>query len=141
MFCIFHLPCQFYNILFSDATINNSLIFFQRLEFLGDAVLDYLITSYLFSLYPKLKPGQLTDLRSVSVNNESFANVAVDRHLHKFLMCDSCHLNEAIEKYVDFISSSPDRGLFEGPKCPKVRITSCCILCPLMHAFLFPPRI
>ncbi|KAK5830167.1 dicer-like protein 4 isoform X1 [Gossypium arboreum] len=92
---------------------------YQRLEFLGDAVLDYLITSYLFSLYPKLKPGQLTDLRSVSVNNKSFANVAVDRRLHKFLMCDSCHLNEAIEKYVDFITSSPDRGLFEGPKCPK----------------------
>ncbi|KAK8351742.1 hypothetical protein V6Z12_A05G053200 [Gossypium hirsutum] len=92
---------------------------YQRLEFLGDAVLDYLITSYLFSLYPKLKPGQLTDLRSVSVNNKSFANVAVDRRLHKFLMCDSCHLNEAIEKYVDFITLSPDRGLFEGPKCPK----------------------
>ncbi|KAK8581994.1 hypothetical protein V6N12_072193 [Hibiscus sabdariffa] len=92
---------------------------FQRLEFLGDAVLDYLITSYLFSLYPKLKPGQLTDLRSVSVNNKSFANVAVERCLHKFLISDSCPLNEAIEKYVAFFTSSPDRGLFEGPKCPK----------------------
>ncbi|XP_021275641.1 dicer-like protein 4 isoform X3 [Herrania umbratica] len=93
---------------------------YQRLEFLGDAVLDYLITSYLFSVYPKLKPGQLTDLRSVSVNNKSFANVAVDRSLHKFLIRDSCPLSEAIEKYVDFITSSPERGLFEGPKCPKV---------------------
>ncbi|XP_022729085.1 dicer-like protein 4 isoform X2 [Durio zibethinus] len=92
---------------------------YQRLEFLGDAVLDYLITSYLFSVYPKLKPGQLTDLRSVSVNNKSFANVAVDRSLHKFLIHESCPLNEAIEKYVDFITSSPERGLFEGPKCPK----------------------
>ncbi|GMI92533.1 DICER-LIKE 4, dicer-like 4 [Hibiscus trionum] len=92
---------------------------FQRLEFLGDAVLDYLITSYLFSLYPKLKPGQLTDLRSVSVNNKSFANVAVERCLHKFLISNSCPLNEAIEKYVGFFTSSPDSGLFEGPKCPK----------------------
>ncbi|XVF48473.1 hypothetical protein PTKIN_Ptkin03bG0193100 [Pterospermum kingtungense] len=92
---------------------------YQRLEFLGDAVLDYLITSYLFSVYPKLKPGQLTDLRSVSVNNKSFANVAVDRSLHKFLIRDSYPLNEAIEKYVNFITSSPKRGLFEGPKCPK----------------------
>nr|WOD55120.1 DICER-like protein 4 [Abelmoschus esculentus] len=92
---------------------------FQRLEFLGDAVLDYLITSYLFSLYPKLKPGQLTDLRSVSVNNKSFANVAVERCLHKFLISDSYPLTEAIEKYVAFFTSSPDRGLFEGPKCPK----------------------
>ncbi|KAI5320704.1 hypothetical protein L3X38_040412 [Prunus dulcis] len=53
----------------------------RGLEFLGDAVLDYLITSYLYSVYPKLKPGQLTDLRSVSVNNKAFANVAVDRVL------------------------------------------------------------
>ncbi|KAE8682671.1 Dicer-like protein 4 [Hibiscus syriacus] len=92
---------------------------FQRLEFLGDAVLDYLITSYLFSLYPKLKPGQLTDLRSVSVNNKSFANVAVERCLHKFLISESSPLNDAIEKYVSFFTSSPNRGLFEGPKCPK----------------------
>ncbi|XVF35510.1 hypothetical protein REPUB_Repub18cG0151900 [Reevesia pubescens] len=92
---------------------------YQRLEFLGDAVLDYLITSYLFSTYPKLKPGQLTDLRSASVNNKSFANVAVNRSLHKFLIRDSFPLNEAIDKYVDFITSSPERGFFEGPKCPK----------------------
>ncbi|MCD9559831.1 endoribonuclease Dicer [Datura stramonium] len=49
---------------------------YQELEFLGDAVLDYLITSYLYSVYPNLKPGQLTDLRSVSVNNNTFAVVA-----------------------------------------------------------------
>ncbi|XLU30067.1 hypothetical protein S245_066133, partial [Arachis hypogaea] len=51
----------------------------SRLEFSGDAVLDFLITSYLYSAYPKLKRGQLTDLRSLSVNNKSFACVAVDR--------------------------------------------------------------
>ncbi|KAH0970234.1 hypothetical protein GBA52_022390 [Prunus armeniaca] len=93
---------------------------YQRLEFLGDAVLDYLITSYLYSVYPKLKPGQLTDLRSVSVNNKAFANVAVDRSFHKFLICDSSSLSEAIKVYVDFIDTpASERGLLDGPKCPK----------------------
>ncbi|XP_068345228.1 dicer-like protein 4 [Pyrus communis] len=93
---------------------------YQRLEFLGDAVLDYLITSYLYSVYPKLKPGQLTDLRSVSVNNKAFANVAVDRSFHKFLISDSSSLSEAIESYVGFIeTAASDRGLLDGPKCPK----------------------
>lgn len=93
---------------------------YQRLEFLGDAVLDYLITSFLFSVYPKLKPGQLTDLRTVSVNNKAFANVAVDRCLHKYLLSESSCLSEAIEKYVDFISSSsPKSQPVEEPKCPK----------------------
>lgn len=91
------------------------------MEFLGDAVLDYLITSYLYSVYPKLKPGQLTDLRSVSVNNKAFANVAVDRSFHKFLISDSSSLSEAIENYVGFIeTAASDRGLLDGPKCPKV---------------------
>ncbi|XP_020236092.1 dicer-like protein 4 isoform X2 [Cajanus cajan] len=93
---------------------------YQRLEFLGDAVLDYLITSYLFSAYPKLKPGQLTDLRSLSVNNKAFACVAVDRSFDKFLLCDSNCLSEAIKKYVDYVRRPVSVcGIKEGPKCPK----------------------
>ncbi|XP_061375757.1 dicer-like protein 4 isoform X1 [Gastrolobium bilobum] len=94
---------------------------YQRLEFLGDAVLDYLITSYLYSAYPKLKPGQLTDLRSLSVNNKAFACVAVDRSFDKFLLCDSSCLSEAIKKYVDYVRRHVVSygGIIEGPKCPK----------------------
>lgn len=94
---------------------------YQRLEYLGDAVLDYLITSYLYSTYPKLKPGQLTDLRSVCVDNKSFANVAVQRSFHKFLLCDSSNLLEAIDKYVGFIETpSSEDHMIKEPKCPKV---------------------
>ncbi|KAK6942250.1 hypothetical protein RJ641_027627 [Dillenia turbinata] len=92
---------------------------YQRLEFLGDAVLDYLITSYLYSVYPKLKPGQLTDLRSFSVNNVSFASVAVSNSFHKFIICDSDSLQEDIGKYVHFIKTAPKRDPTEGPRCPK----------------------
>lgn len=96
----------------------------QRLEFLGDALLDYLITSYLYSAYPQLKPGQLTDLRSMSVNNKAFAYVAVDKHFHNFLLRDSSGLSDAINKYVDYIKRSVEgTGVNEGPKCPKVYIT------------------
>ncbi|XP_052184122.1 endoribonuclease Dicer homolog 2-like isoform X2 [Diospyros lotus] len=35
---------------------------YQRLEFLGDSVLDYLITLHLYQKYPGLSPGLLTDL-------------------------------------------------------------------------------
>lgn len=93
---------------------------YQRLEFLGDAVLDYLITSYLYSAYPKLKPGELTDLRSLAVNNKAFANAAVERSFHKFLLCDSSSLSEAIKDFVDFVKRSASlKGSLEGPKCPK----------------------
>lgn len=93
---------------------------YQRLEFLGDAVLDYLITSYLYSVYPKLKPGQLTDLRSVSVNNNTFAVVAVRQSFHSHMLCDSSGLRESITRYVSFIGG-PDsmKRLGEEPSCPK----------------------
>ncbi|KAL0427693.1 UNVERIFIED_CONTAM: Dicer-like protein 4 [Sesamum latifolium] len=93
---------------------------YQRLEFLGDAVLDYLITSYLYSVYPNLKPGQLTDLRSVSVNNTSFADVAGRWSFHKFIICDSSVLRETMTKYVNNIGSSATaKGQIEEKTCPK----------------------
>ncbi|CAK9179473.1 unnamed protein product [Ilex paraguariensis] len=93
---------------------------YQRLEFLGDAVLDYLITSYLYSVYPNLKPGQLTDLRSISVNNNTFADIAVYRSFHKHIICDSTALCESMMKYANFIgTSASDKGQVEGPRCPK----------------------
>ncbi|XP_043699597.1 endoribonuclease Dicer homolog 4-like isoform X2 [Telopea speciosissima] len=94
---------------------------YQRLEFLGDAVLDYLITCYLYSVYPKLKPGELTDLRSMYVNNNSFARIAVCRSFHKYLISDSDSLSEAITKFVTFVQTlASGKGLNEEPKCPKV---------------------
>ncbi|XP_019057832.1 PREDICTED: dicer-like protein 4 [Tarenaya hassleriana] len=94
---------------------------YQRLEFLGDAVLDYLITSYYFTVYPNLKPGELTDLRSLSVNNKAFANVAVGLSLDRILFCDNDFLRRAIKDYTDFLTMSPPAsGLSEAPKCPKV---------------------
>ncbi|KAL9263922.1 Dicer-like protein [Drosera capensis] len=93
---------------------------YQRLEFLGDAVMDYLITSFIYSAYPKLKPGQLTDLRSVLVSNASFAGVAVKLSFHKHIICDCDLLCDAIDKYVNYIRvPDSERDQLEEPPCPK----------------------
>ncbi|KAL8145327.1 dicer-like protein 4 isoform X2 [Apium graveolens] len=93
---------------------------YQRLEFLGDAVLDYLMTSYLYSVYPKLKPGQLTDLRSTCVNNICFANIAIHRSFYKFIFSESSGLCKSMDKYIKF-SRTPqlNRNVVEPPACPK----------------------
>lgn len=95
---------------------------YQRLEYLGDAVLDYLITSYLYSVFPDLKPGQLTDLRSSLVNNNSFAQVAAGA-LYKFIICEKSENNrlcDAIDMFVNFIRKpASERLLLEEPPCPK----------------------
>lgn len=45
----------------------------ERLEFLGDAVLQLLISQYLFKKYPQKPEGDLSKMRSVIVREESLA--------------------------------------------------------------------
>lgn len=59
---------------------------YERLEFLGDAVLDFLVTTHLFTVMGKVNPGKLTDARSALVNNNLLAGLVVDRGLHTFLL-------------------------------------------------------
>jgi endoribonuclease Dicer len=73
---------------------------YQRLEFLGDAVLDYLITRHIFRDEHKFSPGELTDLRSALVNNSFFASIAVKFNFHKYLKVLSPDLFRAIEHFV-----------------------------------------
>lgn len=73
---------------------------YQRLEFLGDAVLDYLITRHLYE-DPRLhSPGSLTDLRSALVNNTIFASLAVRHEFHKYFRHLSPALNEVVDRFV-----------------------------------------
>jgi endoribonuclease Dicer len=91
------------------------------MEFLGDAVLEYLMTSYLYSAYPDLKPGQITDLKSLAVNNNSFAHVAIKKSIHKYLIKDSKYLMAAVNKFENFVNlSNSEKDLSEEPACPKV---------------------
>lgn len=49
---------------------------YQRLEFLGDAVLQLAITDCLYSLFPRHKEGLLTKMRSSLVNRSSLAGIS-----------------------------------------------------------------
>ena len=48
----------------------------ERLEFLGDAVLELIVTDYLFQEYPKKPEGELTNYRAALVNSDMLARVA-----------------------------------------------------------------
>lgn len=48
----------------------------ERLEFLGDAVLELWTSETLFNLFPSMKEGDLTNLRALTVRTESLAKVA-----------------------------------------------------------------
>ena len=48
----------------------------QRYEFLGDAVLELVITRYLFDHYPKMEEGDLTKIRSSAVKQDTLVEIA-----------------------------------------------------------------
>lgn len=50
----------------------------ERLEFLGDAVLDFLVGAWLYNHFPEMAEGELTRLRSALVRTEQLADFAKD---------------------------------------------------------------
>lgn len=58
----------------------------ERLEFLGDSILSFVVSRYLFNKYPNFKEGTLTNLRSLLVNTRSLALVARDLNFGDLLI-------------------------------------------------------
>jgi len=58
----------------------------ERLEFLGDAVLELVVTSFLFRKYPQKAEGELTAFRSAIVNAVSLGKVAEHIGLNEFML-------------------------------------------------------
>lgn len=67
----------------------------ERLEFLGDAVLELAVTEYLFSEYPEKPEGELTSLRAALVNTGSLSAAAERLGMEDFLLLS---LGEAKDK-------------------------------------------
>ena len=62
----------------SFSKINN-----ERLEFLGDSVLNLVITKYLFENYPELDEGKMSRVRSNLVNQETLSSLSKNLELQK----------------------------------------------------------
>lgn len=58
---------------------------YERLEFLGDAVLEMIISAYLFDKYPNKKEGYLTAARSATVRTESLSKISKNHGIDTFI--------------------------------------------------------
>jgi ribonuclease-3 len=58
----------------------------ERLEFLGDAVLELIVTLFLFKKYPKKNEGDLTSFRAALVNTVSLSRVAERLKVNDYLL-------------------------------------------------------
>jgi ribonuclease-3 len=58
----------------------------ERLEFLGDSILNLVVGEYLYRRYPRAQEGELTKLRSRLVNKKALAIFAKELHLSEFIL-------------------------------------------------------
>lgn len=78
----------------------------ERLEFLGDAVLELVVTEELFRRFPKKEEGQLTVLRAALVNSKSLSDVAKVIGFNKELLLSKGEEKDAKGKGRETISAN-----------------------------------
>lgn len=64
---------------------NLSLSDNERLEFLGDAVLELLVSKYLYNRFPDIPEGKLTKLRAAIVREDSLSKFAKECHFDRYI--------------------------------------------------------
>ncbi|KAG1334923.1 ribonuclease 3-like protein 3 [Cocos nucifera] len=91
---------------------------YERLEFMGDAVLTCIVAREVFSSYPDLSPGPLTRLRAANVDTEKLARVAVEHGLHRYLRHKAPQLEAQIQDFMQAMMEYPihSNGLVDPPK-------------------------
>jgi dsRNA-specific ribonuclease len=103
---------------------NSDVRSLERLEFLGDAVLDYIIVTRLYAAVPKLNHGQMHMLKTALVNGDFLAFVALERRhttVQKMGTSDSEIEEQEVEKPLWMYMRHTSPAIFEEQKATVKR--------------------
>lgn len=93
--------------------IRRSTQSYERLEYLGDAILDFLVTSTLYSSDIKRTPGQMTTSRSALVNNHAFARLAIIYKFDLFIFFFNQDLHDDLARVRLVAEEDPEANYIE----------------------------
>ena len=107
----------------------------EKLEFLGDSILEFLSSKYLYGKYKKLKEGEMTKVRATVVCEDSLYKIALKHNFSDFLYLgksessNNAHLSKAILAdsvealiaaiYLDSGLESTEKFIIENLKEPR----------------------
>jgi len=86
---------------FPDGSVVNN----ERLEYLGDAILDAIIADFLFTAFPNKKEGFLTKLRSKVVNREQLDALALKIGINKYIVSHTSNSTPVKHLYGDALEA------------------------------------
>ena len=86
----------------------------ERLEFLGDAVLELVVTDFLFHKYPESNEGELTSYRAALVNTISISKAASELGMNDYLLLSKGEAKDTEKRVNIFLPThlNPCSGLF-----------------------------
>ncbi len=83
----------------------------ERLEFLGDAVLELAVTEYLFKHYPRTPEGEMTNWRASLVNANMLSTMADEFDIHQYLFLSKGERKDQNQKARQYILANAFEAL------------------------------
>ncbi|EAU84711.2 hypothetical protein CC1G_00230 [Coprinopsis cinerea okayama7 len=105
----FQQPHLLAQILTHTSVHGSKVLTYERLEFIGDAILDFMVIRHIFDRERTLSPGGLTMLKGAMVANSTLATVCILSGIYKHLVFGSYQLSSAIEDYAEAINERADK--------------------------------
>ena len=97
----------------------------EKLEFLGDSILEFLSSKYLYNNYKNLKEGEMTKVRATVVCEESLYKIALKHNFSDFLYLGKSEKMKTKIKFVCAVSIRvdlpPSVNTGRSPRTPAPR--------------------
>lgn len=109
----------------------SSLENYERLEFLGDAVLKIIVSEYLYERFPEYREGELTKIRAVIVSDSTLGTLAQSLNLGYFMIFGSSEARTGGPEKVSNLACGFEAllgALFLDGKMPETRNLLCTML-------------
>ncbi len=71
---------------------------YERLEFLGDAVLKLMISDILYKMYPASAEGELSKIRSIAVSDNTLSKIAEQIGLNELIIASPHEIKQGVRK-------------------------------------------
>ncbi|XP_048135672.1 ribonuclease 3-like protein 3 [Rhodamnia argentea] len=99
-------------------TFTGKTFCYERLEYIGDSVLNLLFAKELYFMYPDMEPGSPTRLRAANVDTEKLARAAIKLGLHQYMHHRKPFFEDQIQEFKRQILDFPlhSCGLVDAPK-------------------------
>ena len=97
---------------------------YERLEFLGDALLDFVTSRHNYLAFPYIRPSDLHELKISCTNNGFLAEVARKYGFHKHIMHQSPQLTHDVLLYANVAPDDVDKSPFESDLAPP-KVCAC----------------